>query len=126
MPGFVILEHRWDGVHWDFMLEREGVLKTWTVPEPIRPGIDSPARQLTDHRLVYLDYEGPISGGRGTVCRIARGDYDEMVWDNDEIRVRLNGTQLKGEVWLRRVDSVGLGNVTSEEAGWRFHLGNVD
>ncbi|AMV38506.1 hypothetical protein VT85_13805 [Planctomyces sp. SH-PL62] len=21
---FVLLEHRWDGVHWDFMLERGG------------------------------------------------------------------------------------------------------
>lgn len=27
---------------------------------------------MPDHRSVYLDYEGPVSGGRGTVRRLWR------------------------------------------------------
>lgn len=29
--------------------------------------------RLTPHRRLYLDYEGPISGGRGAVKRVAQG-----------------------------------------------------
>src|SRR4051794_41980056 len=72
---FVVLEHRWDGVHWDFMLETEGRLRTWAVDAPIEPGIDLPARALPDHRLAYLTYEGPVSGGRGEVRRGDSGPY---------------------------------------------------
>ncbi len=28
---FVILEHQWNGVHWDLMLEQGGVLRTWAL-----------------------------------------------------------------------------------------------
>jgi hypothetical protein len=31
------------------------------------------ALRLADHRRMYLDYEGPVSGGRGSVVRMARG-----------------------------------------------------
>ena len=31
------------------------------------------AERIGDHRAVYLDYEGPIAGGRGRVARIASG-----------------------------------------------------
>jgi hypothetical protein len=49
MPRFVVLEHRWNGVHWDFMLERGGVLRTWAVDAPIVAGEEVPARSLADH-----------------------------------------------------------------------------
>ena len=66
MPRFVILEHHWNGVHWDLMLEVDDRLRTWALDAPIAPGMDVPARRLPDHRAVYLDYEGAISGGRGS------------------------------------------------------------
>ena len=31
MPRFVVLEHTWNGVHWDFMLEAGEVLRTWAI-----------------------------------------------------------------------------------------------
>jgi len=31
-------------------------------------------QQLPDHRRDYLDYEGPISGGRGVVRRVETGE----------------------------------------------------
>ena len=76
MPRFVILRHDHPrGVHFDFMLEAGGVLKTWALPEPPRPGVEMECEALGDHRLAYLDYEGPISGDRGSVVRWDRGEY---------------------------------------------------
>ena len=75
MPRFVVLEHVWNGVHWDFMLERGEVLRTWAIDAPIVAGQDLPARALADHRLIYLDYEGEVSGQRGSVRRVDAGTY---------------------------------------------------
>ena len=52
---FVVLEHEWNGVHWDFMIEDEGRLRTWAIDAPLVAGEDLPARALPDHRLDYLD-----------------------------------------------------------------------
>ncbi len=34
--------------------------------------------RIPDHRRLYLDYEGPISGGRGNVRCVARGFVEPM------------------------------------------------
>ena len=100
------------GSHWDLMLEREGVaderrLATWALSELPAGWPDAAdgapteveAVALADHRAAYLDYEGPISGDRGAVTRVASG---ELVWrEQAERRVvvdLLNG--LQGEVSL--------------------------
>lgn len=121
---FVLLEHRWDGVHWDFMLESDGGLRTWAIDAPIAPGRILPARALDDHRSIYLDYEGPVSGGRGTVLRVDRGTYVVGEWTDDRVRVRVAGGQLVGEVllWRLPLDSSGPGRMN-----WKFRLvGNAD
>ena len=66
---YVVLEHEWNGVHWDFMLEAGAMLRTWAIDRPIVPEAELPARALADHRHEYLTYEGPVSGGRGRVRR---------------------------------------------------------
>ncbi len=124
MDRFVILEHAWDGVHWDLMLERGEVLRTWAIDAPIEAGVDLPARALADHRRLYLEYEGPISGARGTVRRVDQGRYDVLHWAPDRVVVRLSGVQLVGEVELRRIPSkVG---VPLLSWSWTFRLGNFD
>jgi hypothetical protein len=122
MPRYVVLEHRWDGVHWDFMLEADGRLRTWAIDAPIVPGADLPARALADHRLAYLDWEGPVSGGRGTVSRTDRGTYTARVWTATRVEVELAGGQLVGAVglWTEEVGGPGA------SAGWVFRLGKVD
>jgi hypothetical protein len=35
---------------------------------------------LAPHRAVYLTYEGPVSGNRGHVTRIAQGQFTETTW----------------------------------------------
>ena len=121
MPRFVLLEHRWDGVHWDLMLERGEILRTWAIDAPIVEGVDLPARSLADHRRLYLDYQGEVSGNRGTVRRVDEGNYTSLSWESDAVRILLEGSQLVGEAELCQV---GL----SSEGGWSwiFRLGKVD
>ena len=101
-PRFALLEHRWNGVHWDFLLERGPTLRTWAIDAPIRPNASLPARSLPDHRLAYLDYEGPVSGDRGEVRRVAGGSYDVVVWEEDRVLVRVRSDQLRGSIALSR------------------------
>lgn len=75
-----MLRHDFPWLHWDFLLARPNapaattwrLLRTPCLNEPIA------AEALPDHRLVYLDYEGPVSGGRGSVLRLDGGEWQEM------------------------------------------------
>ncbi|RUL88914.1 DNA polymerase ligase N-terminal domain-containing protein [Tautonia sociabilis] len=113
---FVVLEHRWRGVHWDFMLERGGVLATWALSAAPGPESEAEASPLPDHRLAYLDYEGPISGDRGEVRRLDRGTYESIQWEEDRVVVRLLGDQVIGEAELLRGFGKG-------RCSWRFRMG---
>ncbi len=94
--------------HWDLMLECEGALMTWSLAKlptswrtPAGHGaIELVAARLPDHRLVYLDYEGPVSGDRGHVKRIDRGDYEVVDVSSEWLNVRLAGGLAIGEVRL--------------------------
>lgn len=55
-----------------------------------------------DHRIVYLEYEGPISGNRGFVSRIDQGTYESLEITEDKWRVQLNGDNVVGQVELAR------------------------
>lgn len=103
MPQFVVLQHDApEGRHWDFMLEARDALATWALSQP--PDADSPitAKALADHRLAYLEYEGPVSDDRGSVARWDRGAYQLQRYDRDEIIAIVSGKNLVGEVTLRR------------------------
>jgi hypothetical protein len=80
MPRFAILAHDHPSPHWDLFLEAGPVLRSWRLLQPLRDGVAVPAEQIGDHRLMYLDYEGPVSGGRGTVKRIDAGTF---TWKED-------------------------------------------
>ena len=98
---FVILRHDSPGgLHWDLMLEADGVLRTWALDaEPIGRLMSS-ADQLPDHRLAYLDYEGEISEGRGAVARFDSGEYRLQRDDAQGLVVELRGARLRGSVTL--------------------------
>lgn len=108
MPRFVILRHELPegdprGSHWDLMFEFAGALRTWAVEsEPASPG-EIDARRLDDHRLAYLEYEGPVSGGRGTVTRWDAGEYSLTGDAVDECVMTLRGARLVGQMTLRRM-----------------------
>ena len=79
-----------------------------TMPDATMPdatGGDEPCRAeaLADHRLEYLRYEGPVSGGRGEVARWDQGAYRLVGCSEDEWIVELRGERLQGRVVLRRI-----------------------
>ncbi len=82
--------------------KRATALKTWALPQEPEPGLEINCEALADHRPLYLDYEGPISGGRGTVMHWDRGTYLVEIWSNDEIVVALAGSRMTGRVELQR------------------------
>ena len=105
MPRFVVLEHDHPELHWDLMLEAAGVLQTWRLAQPPDTGSGPiEATELSDHRIAYLDYEGPVSGKRGRVCRWDAGEFDEAAESLPEVReFTLRGARARGRVRLERV-----------------------
>lgn len=96
---YVILHHRTrDGEHWDLMLEHGGVLLTWQLPRQPCSGDDLPlpARHIGDHRLAYLEYEGPVSGDRGTVKRVDSGVLLDLLLPAGRASFRLAGGRFAG------------------------------
>ncbi|MFO1094461.1 MAG: DNA polymerase ligase N-terminal domain-containing protein [Planctomycetaceae bacterium] len=109
MPRYVILTHDHPFPHWDLMLESGGVLRTWRLLNEPATGRRVPAERLADHRLKYLDYEGPVSGGRGIVARWDYGTYAQLP-PTFQGRYSLAGTRdllfaelasgIEGDSWL--------------------------
>ena len=56
MPRFVILEHDHPVLHWDLMLEADGVLQTWRLAQPPALACVIDASAIDDHRLFYLEF----------------------------------------------------------------------
>ncbi len=100
MLRYVILTHDHPFLHWDLMLERGVALRTWRLAAPPEPDRDVAAEPLGDHRLAYLDYEGPVSGERGYVTRWDAGVVEWLIEDADAPRVRLSGEKLGGNLIL--------------------------
>ncbi len=85
--------------HWDFLLELPGqeLLAAWRLSEnPIGRTEPVPAECIADHRRLYLDYEGPISGGRGFVRRVDRGESTVRECDQGRVLAELRGAGLSG------------------------------
>jgi hypothetical protein len=115
MPRFVILRHDSPcGAHFDLMLEAGDVLKTWTLPQPPQPGGVVDCESLGDHRSAYLDYEGPLSGDRGSVTRWDHGTYAIERQSDVEWVMHLVGEKLAGNATLRRA--------SSDSSRWRLSL----
>lgn len=105
MPRFVILRHDCSrGEHFDLMLDVGGVLKTWSLPQTPEIGVESLCEALADHRIEYLDYEGPVSGDRGTVTRWDCGTYSLERQGDAEWIVQLCGKKFSGRASLFRLE----------------------
>ena len=66
--------------HWDLMFEQPHRLLTYQLSElpeyrPRGPLQFVKSQRIADHRPLYLDYEGEVSGNRGRVWQVARGIY---------------------------------------------------
>jgi bifunctional non-homologous end joining protein LigD len=105
---FVVQEHHARALHWDFRLEKDGVLKSWAVPKgiPETSGERRLAVETEDHPFGYASFEGEIPKGQygaGTVKIWDKGHYTVKLWENDKIEVNLDGEKLKGRFVLVRL-----------------------
>jgi bifunctional non-homologous end joining protein LigD len=106
---FVIQEHHASSLHWDFRLERGGVLVSWAIPRglPHDPKRNNLAVQTEDHPLEYASFEGEIPAGEyggGKVMTWDRGHYDLEKWSDKEVKVVLHGKRARGRYVLFRTD----------------------
>jgi hypothetical protein len=109
MPRYVILHHETPAgypraTHFDLMLERGGVLRTWALDSLPIAGSAAAAEHLPDHRLAYLDFEGQIAGQRGSVTRVDAGEYHITEESPDRFVVQMRGAKLQGALTLEKVD----------------------
>lgn len=119
MPRFVLLYHECPAgyvkpSHWDFMLEFDGVLWTWELRKlptawngAAAEDEALPATRLADHRIDFVDFEGPLTGGRGSVSRAMSGEFEVLASTSDCIRVRLASASFYGEVQLTATSQLG-------------------
>jgi DNA ligase D-like protein (predicted 3'-phosphoesterase) len=112
---FVVQEHHARQLHYDFRLEREGVLKSWAVPKglPTEVGQRRLAIETEDHPIGYSDFEGTIPEGQygaGTVKIWDKGSYKEVLWNEDKIEFILNGEKLHGRYILVKLKKVASKN----------------
>ncbi|MFD7335320.1 DNA polymerase ligase N-terminal domain-containing protein [Streptomyces violascens] len=119
-PTFVVQIHDARSMHFDFRLEVDGVLKSWSVPKG--PSTDPRDKRLAipteDHPLAYRDFEGVIPRGEyggGTVIVWDRGTYRPTSHDkrnrpvpfgealeNGHATFDLRGEKLHGQYALTR------------------------
>ncbi len=127
-PRFVVQEHHARRLHWDFRLERDGVLVSWAVPKgvPADPKKNHLAVHVEDHPLDYIDFAGEIPKGNygaGSVSIWDSGTYDVHKWSDREVMVTLHGKRLhlvrSRQHRMRRGDSSSSGTAFAASPTWR-------
>ncbi len=106
---FVVQEHHARRLHWDFRLERDGVLVSWAVPKgvPPDPKKNHLAVHVEDHPLGYIDFAGQIPAGNygaGQVSIWDHGTYETEKWSDREVMVVLHGERVQGRYVLFRTN----------------------
>jgi bifunctional non-homologous end joining protein LigD len=110
---FVIQEHHARRLHYDFRLERNGVLVSWAVPKnlPETTAVNHLAVHTEDHPLEYGTFEGSIPKGEyggGKVVIWDSGTYEAEKFNDSgengaekgEVIVNLHGSRISGRYAL--------------------------
>ncbi|TDN92546.1 ATP-dependent DNA ligase [Microbacterium sp. BK668] len=129
LPSFVIQEHHATALHWDFRLERDGVLVSWAVPRGVPHSYrrNNLAIQTEDHPMEYASFEGTIPLGEyggGTVTIWDDGRYELEKWRDDEIIFTAEGRPggPLGRVRLAFIRTEGKG----QKSSWLLHRMKTD
>jgi len=128
--SFVVQKHAARRLHYDFRLELDGVLLSWSVPKG--PSLSPAERRLAvrteDHPLDYADFEGVIPQGQyggGTVVVWDRGtwtpegDAGDML-KKGRLTFTLHGEKLSGRWHLIKTKPQG------KQESWLLFKGRDD
>lgn len=131
---FVVLLHevgpqfmRTTETHLDWLFESGEALTTWStkVVTDFGTSFELPCHQLPDHRLIYLDHEGEIGGGRGSVRRLLAGEFTHLKKRSGEVAFHARlAWQLDGDSRYARVEITQrrLGTETDFEPAFEFRF----
>jgi bifunctional non-homologous end joining protein LigD len=110
---YVVQKHAASRLHYDFRLELEGVLLSWSVPKgpSLDPAQKRLAVQVEDHPLDYAMFEGLIPKGQyggGTVLLWDRGTWEPMgdaraMLRAGNLKFSLRGEKLQGKYALVKI-----------------------
>lgn len=100
---FTILLHDHPWWHWDFLLENGDHALCWRLLRKPCSGEPIAAEALEPHRLLYLDYEGPVSNDRGIVECVDRGTF-QIAASPPELTVALVGLPWATRATLKVVE----------------------
>lgn len=105
MLRYAILIHDYPYLHWDLLVEHspDEKLKTWRLAESPREDVPISAEALPDHRRLYLDYEGPLSGDRGEVKRWDAGAVVIVSQTATAIVLEMRGERIQGKAELEHL-----------------------
>ncbi len=123
-PIFVIQKHKARTLHYDFRLEIDGVLKSWSIPKgpSTNPSRKRLAIPTEDYPLEYAKFEGVIPKGEygagpvmvwdiGTYVNIKRDKRGKLMpikkcYEQGHIEVYLEGEKLYGDYALIRTERI--------------------
>ncbi|UZH54608.1 DNA ligase [Salinimicrobium tongyeongense] len=113
-PIFVIQKHDATNLHYDFRLEIDNTLKSWSVPKgpSTDPSVKRMAIPTEDHPIAYASFEGVIPKGEygggtvmiwdtGTIESNKKDEHGQVIsledsFKAESIEVTLHGKKLKG------------------------------
>jgi bifunctional non-homologous end joining protein LigD len=111
--SFVVQKHAARRMHYDFRLELDGVLKSWSVPKGpcFDPAVKRLAIAVEDHPVDYGCFEGIIPAGQyggGTVLLWDRGIWEPLsdpatALAKGHLKFELSGEKLRGRWALVRL-----------------------
>jgi DNA polymerase Ligase (LigD) len=108
--------------HFDLMFEDSEHLVTFELPKLPIPGERVPIQRLADHRLHYLNYEGPLDPGldsqdRGHVTRWTEGNYQFYRWTEQKLIVELTSVKLSARIAMLPGD-IKKGRIDTQSSFW--------
>lgn len=117
--------------HWDFFLESDQRLLSWEI-QPFENNLPAQiqATRRKDHRIKYLDYQGPISKDRGILYAIDLGALHWETLSEDLVSGTISGKIFNGSFQIERklnkndpygTEQIGIERIPTENVNfWSF------